>query len=546
MKTLDGCITQLKKYLASKSLKFFAKTYFKHYCKNSFAPFHLELFDYLTEITMQRGRQLAIAAPRGNAKSSIISLFYVLWCICFGHEKCIILFSSTRQQSERLLAHIKKEISSNEELKRDFPEVCEPPNPRWRNDEIITKNGINVVSSSFENEIRGYRYEEHRPGLIILDDVEAVESVRSQDQREKIYEWFQKVVLNLGSEQTNYIIAGTILHYDSLLAKLISEEDFPGWDKHLYKSVIRFSDRQDLWDRWEQIYRAKESYHGKGGPEAAKNFFEENKWDMLSGTKVLWPSRETYYDLMVMRAKKGTLSFESEKQNEPKDTSGLSVDMNKVVYWDDRYPTLEELQQFLGSRIVVLGTCDPSIGKSQKSDYSAIVTVFLDKSNNDIYVIDADVGRWKVNTLIERILLHHKNRRYIVFGYENNAAQEWLGEFIKKSSKLIPIEPITNLKPKEARIAKLIVYIELGKVKLSKRLGELVRELNHYPNASHDDALDALAMAIDLAESYPQYGIEKIKGIFDEIKNRGSSKKHKGIISYGGYSFDDPFGLLKV
>jgi len=121
MKTLDGCITQLKKYLASKSLKFFAKTYFKHYCKNSFAPFHLELFDYLTEITMQRGRQLAIAAPRGNAKSSIISLFYVLWCICFGHEKCMILFSSTRQQSERLLAHIKKKSAQMKNSRETFP-----------------------------------------------------------------------------------------------------------------------------------------------------------------------------------------------------------------------------------------------------------------------------------------------------------------------------------------------------------------------------------------------------------------------------------------
>jgi hypothetical protein len=78
MTNLARGIRQLKKDLAGRSLEFFATTYFGHYIECSFAPFHLELFEYLTEITFKRGRQLAIAAPRGNAKSSIVSLMYVL------------------------------------------------------------------------------------------------------------------------------------------------------------------------------------------------------------------------------------------------------------------------------------------------------------------------------------------------------------------------------------------------------------------------------------------------------------------------------------
>jgi predicted phage terminase large subunit-like protein len=529
--------------VACKNLQFFATTYFGHYCKCRFALFHLEIFDCLTEITLQRGSQIAIAAPRGNAKSSIVSLIYVLWCICYGYEQCIVIFSSTREQSEKLLAHIKDELSSNEELRRDFPEVCEPPNPRWRNDEIITKNRINVVSSSVGHGIRGIRHKENRPSLIILDDVEAIESIRSQDQREKIYDWFTKMVLNLGSESTNYIVVGTILHFDSLLAKLISEEEFPACKKMMYKSVVKFSDRQDLWDKWVQIYRGKVLYGEWAGPEAAEKFFDDNKADLLKGTEVLWPEKETYYDLMVMREQKGSLSFDSEKQNEPKDTTGLSVDMKKAVFWEDRHQTLEGLQAFLETRKVVFGACDPGVGKGKKSDYSAIVNVYLDYTSKDLYVVDADVGRWDVHTLVERICLHHKTRSFTSFIYEANAAQAWLGDMIRKELVAIPIKPVTNVAPKDARIMKLILLIEQGKVRLSRRLAELNRQLEQYPYGAHDDAVDALAMIIDDAENFSKYDPERMKKLLDTIYG-GSSKNPKRIILYGGRAVDDTFGLL--
>ncbi len=134
-------IINLKKELAKKNLLSFAKTYFKHYCKLDFAPFQVELLDYLQEATLKRGRQLAVAAPRGNAKSSLVSMIYVLWSVCYKYESYILIFSSTKDQSEKLLSHIKDELSTNEELKRDFPEVCELPNPRSPEHTIVFYKG---------------------------------------------------------------------------------------------------------------------------------------------------------------------------------------------------------------------------------------------------------------------------------------------------------------------------------------------------------------------------------------------------------------------
>jgi len=339
-------------------------------------------------------------------------------------------------------------------------------------------------------------------------------------------------------------VVGTILHFDSLLAKLISEDEFPGWEKKMYKSVIKFSDRPDLWDKWGQIFCNKDLYNEQPGPEAAKKFFEDNRDDMLRGTEVLWPEKETYYDLMVMREQKGSFSFDSEKQNEPKDSSGWSIDMNKVVFWEDRYQSLEGLQSFLGTRKVVLGACDPSVGKSKRSDYSAIVTVYLDNTSKDIYVVDAGVGRWDVNTLVQIICTHHKTRRFTTFIYEANAAQAWLGEIIKKEPVAIPIKPVTNVLPKEARIMRLKVYIEQGKIKLSQRLTELNRELEQYPNGKHDDAIDALAMIIDIAEDFSQCDPKQMKKLLD--KAIGSRKLPKGPILYGGERIYDSHSLFSI
>jgi predicted phage terminase large subunit-like protein len=437
------------------------------------------------------------------------------------------------------------------ELQRDFPEVCGPTKRRWRSNEIITKNDVNVRISSVTHGIRGIRHKAERPTLVILDDVESTESVRSQEAREKLCDWFSKDILNLGSEKTNYMVVGTILHFDSLLAALTSEdrEKFPGFKRRKYKSVISWAVNQTLWDKWSLIYYSKEYVDNKTGPEVALKFFEANKKAMLEGTKVLWPEKENYYDLMVIRAEKGDFSFASEKQNEPKNLSNLSLDMKQVIWWDKNSQTQDDLMAQLADRIIVLGAVDPSVGRSKRSDYSAIITAFLDSANKHIYVVGADIGRWDLKTLVKRICIHHKTHDYSGFVYESNAAQKWLGDALEVEPDSPPFKSVNNTQNKEARISKLILFIQQGKVKLSKRLTELNRQLSNFPSGAHDDGIDALAMLVDLADDFSEFSPEEIK---DVIKNmltpKYDPKKISMIHPISGKTikFPNPYGLLRI
>lgn len=58
----------------------------------------------------ERGERISLAAPRGHAKSTLVSLAYVLWCICLKKERFIVLGSNTASQANDLLTHIKTEL----------------------------------------------------------------------------------------------------------------------------------------------------------------------------------------------------------------------------------------------------------------------------------------------------------------------------------------------------------------------------------------------------------------------------------------------------
>lgn len=62
---------------------------------------------------------------------------------------------------------------------------------------------------------------ERRPDLIIMDDIENDEDVRSFEQRRKLSSWFFSAVSKAGDFYTDIVFIGTVLHKDSLLANLL-------------------------------------------------------------------------------------------------------------------------------------------------------------------------------------------------------------------------------------------------------------------------------------------------------------------------------------
>jgi predicted phage terminase large subunit-like protein len=519
-------IRECRREAARASIEAFARIYLGAHFSQPPSPMHCDLFAFLQAASTDRNARLAIAAPRGHAKSTVTSLAYILWSICFGFEPFIVLISNTADQASDLLAGVKAELESNPLLLEDFPEAAEPPGSkptpeRWRRTEIITRNAVRVIALGSGQRIRGRKHREHRPSLIILDDVENESEVLSADLRENRLSWFNKSVMKAGTTaKTNVVAVGTLLHFDSLLSRLVREpgtaEMIPGWTARKYRAVISWASRTELWEQWIAIYSFRAEHEGAGGAEAAKAFFDANREAMLDGSSVLWPERESYYQLMELRLREGEASFDSEKQNDPIDLKSCFFDPAKIHYWDDQYRSVEDLIRDLGSNSFIYGACDPSLGREGKSrDDTAIVTVLIHNPTGIMYVLDADIRKRKPLEIIHAIIEYNRVRQFEYFAMETNQFQEFLATELKRVSGQrgiqIPVFKINHSSDKLGRIQSLEPMITSGFLRFSKQHRQLIEQLRQFPKGAHDDGPDALEMAVQVCRR-PRPGIFWVEG----------------------------------
>ena len=501
---------RLRRDAGEKSLRAFAELYFPHYLKEKSCSFHYELYAMLEDMSRDDGCRLAVAAPRGIAKSVIAGLIYPLWRICYKKDKYILLLSDTSDQAENMLEHIKNELEAeaNKEFMAAFPEVCEigqkPKPERWTRSEIVTRNGILVTALGAGQKIRGRRNRDMRPTTIIVDDIENDENTQSEESRQKLFNWFTKAVLKAGYAKTGVIVIGTVQHYDSLLAKLIDENNMPGWEKRKYKSVIEWATRVNLWQRWKLIFNNKEQYYSSTGKEAARAFFIDNKADMLEGTKVLWEANKDYYSLMVMRESELEGSFDSEMQNEPVSSERSLYNPDEFRYYNSNYRSTEELLQWLGEHADIMGACDPATGEfSNRGDYTAIILAARDRRDGTIYIIEADIKRRTPSDTVNDILAYCKRYKIKKFGVEANYFQSVMVRDLENRVKQeglykTEIVPIKNTLNKRERIQSLHPLIKNGTIVFNKFHQALLDQFRYFPKGKYDDGPDATHMVVEV------------------------------------------------
>jgi predicted phage terminase large subunit-like protein len=501
----------LRKQLAAFDLAYFAQAYLPHYFKRESPEFHKEL-DHLwfasvmkeinpymsaKEINTLEGRFRAIAAPRGHAKSTNVTFKDTLHAIVYEYKHYVIILSDSSDQAEGFLSDIKTELEDNEAFAEDFGVL--KGNKVWKNNVILTSTDIKVDAIGSGKKIRGRRHRAWRPDLIVLDDIENDENVRTSDQRKKLENWYYKAVSKAGDTYTDIFYIGTILHFDSLLVKVLNN---PEYKNVVYRGIISEAVNQELWDVWESIYT---DLTNDDRQEDAKAFYEVNKEEMLEGTKVLWEEKLSYYKLMKLKVSEGEAAFNSEIQNNPVDPSTCTFNEEWLDFYDDAgRPILD----FSESQYVIVGSLDPSLGKTDKSDTSAIIVLMKDLNTGYMYVAEASIEKRKADVIIEDALESSKRMKrdhkkaYHMFGVETVQFQYFFKDVLAEKSRLcgeyLPIEEINSLQNKRIRIESLQPFIKNGYLKFSRRHKTLVKQILDYPHGN-DDGPDALEMAVRLA-----------------------------------------------
>jgi len=475
--------------LAEQSPIYFGRLYFPDFFRDPTPAFHWELIDLAHE--MERGRDergtlgCVVAAPRGHAKSSLLTFLVPLWWLVFQKKRFIVIVSDTATMAEGFVSDIKKQLEENEKLRADFGDLCGDTvigRPlKWASGDFTAAHKdasgrarfkTRVLARSTGAQFRGLRSGAHRPDAIICDDLENDEFVRTPEQRTKIWDWYTKAVLPaLDPDRGAIFVIGTILHFDSLLMKLLKLAQAEG----LY--------------RWK-IYRA-----------------------IRKTGRALWEGRFSLKRLDEIRRAIGSLAFNSEYLNNP-------IDEQARLYrpaWLRWYTGAElsydrETRRWMwrGEALDVYVGVDPAISEDEAADYFAIVVLGVARQSKSLVILYTWAARIDFPAQVQEVIRLDATWQPRGIGIEKNAYQRALPQQLLRESAKLTIKQLSNTAHKYTRILVASVPVENGQVYLRQALegepGELdelgtvrvhahmwplYEQMMQYPNSANDDVLDA-------------------------------------------------------
>jgi predicted phage terminase large subunit-like protein len=517
---LSGFQAYCRDYLAD-NLPRFARECLPELCRLPFSRLHASLFrrrraKTIRPLAERTGQLDVILAPRGAAKSSLMSLVFPLHALLFDSERYIILISATLHQATQRLANLRGLLTSSPLVRELFPERL--ARLRRGSSRVLELGEIRVEAFSAGSELRGITHGPWRPTWVILDDIERGDRVASATQRDALGDWFHQVVEPLGDRTTHIDLVGTLLHRDALPARLLQRPDVQG---HIFRSILTESDRPDLWAEWRARYA---DLSDADRLATARRFFETERPAMAARARVLWPAREDYYDLQQLRTRLGNAAFEQEKQNAPALGVGALFIPSQLHWFTlrekhlelDLPPAVSAITSTAPPRreladLQIYGFLDPALG-GKDGDYAAIATLGTDAAGY-FYLLDLWIERAGPARQIAVAFDLHARWHYNAFAVETVAFQKLLLEHFETERTRrraqsnagawdLPLYPFTPRGEKLARIAALEPLTRNGWLLFNHALPEtFTRQLSDFPRAQHDDGPDALAGAIHLAQS---------------------------------------------
>lgn len=435
--------------------------------------FHEEMWDMCTS----KNQFVAIAAPRGHAKSTSISLSYVLACVLFRERRFVLLVSDTEAQAAMFLGQIKQELQDNQDIIELFgikkDEKGEVKFDKDSETDIIVKftdgTKFRIIAKGSEQKLRGMLWDGARPDLIVCDDIENDEVVMNKERRNKFRRWVYGALLPCRSQHGIIRIVGTILHMDSFLEGLMPKEN----DKHtIHEDLKTYS--KGIGTQWRTIkYKAHNS----------------------DFTKVLWPSRRTPEEFRRIRQdyiERGLADvYSQEYLNIPIDESNTffrKADFNPMRE-DDRKKVLN---------YYIAG--DFAISEKEHADWTVMVVGGMDEAGI-LHIKNVIRDRMDGLQIVDTLLALQGVYNPIAIGIEDTQITKSLGPFINRAMiernifiNIIPLKP--SRQDKQTRARSMQARMRAGAVKFDKQAEwyqTYEDELMRFPRDKHDDQVDATA-----------------------------------------------------
>lgn len=440
-----------RRHLA-KTLTGFCLVYLSHYLDIEPASFHPELLETLGE---HKEKMIEIIGFRGSAKSTFGSLALPIWAALEYPDlyKFILPIADTGLQSAINIANIKNELENNELIKQDYGEIkgefvadwTLESEEEWQAKNMLLSNGVRILARSRGQKVRGLRHNQHRPKLIVVDDPEDLEWVRTKENRDKTERWLRGEVIPAIDELTGrLVVIGNQLHTDALMARLKRDKTFKQLDYPLVKN-------------------GKTTWLGK------------------------YPDQKA---LDAQRDKVGLNAYQREYLLKVIPEEGADVHEDWIKYYDKVPPEMESGLHGTG--------IDLAISKKETADYTSMVSgvSFVRDGIPKIYIKPNPINaRLSFHETIETTKAMGVTNPFALFFVEDVQYQRAAIEEMERA--LLPVIAMRAGADKRARLRAIAVYIQNGTIVFPRKgCEDLIIQLLGFGVEEHDDLVDAFVYLI--------------------------------------------------
>ena len=421
-----------------------------------------------------------LRVPRGHSKTTLANT-KILHAILEGQFRFPVYLSESANHAEKQLDFSKNELTTNAKIQQVWGQMKPVTGTGiWRQDEIELNNGTYCVAQGRGAQIRGKNFRSQRPDMILLDDVEDKESVKTEEQREKARDWLYSDVLPALPTDNPFApvwMLCTLLHSEALAVTI--EKD-PAWTVIKFGTTTKRSSlRGSLWP----LAKAK----------VDRDYASRQAVDQLG----------SYY-----------MEYEGKIRNE-------QTAIFKSSYFERAgfYKGLPD-----GEPVATGVAMDPAISAKRTADFAAIVAVSMGLRSGAIYVREA----WAKRGATPRELIDKFFELWVKYpdahmGVESIAYQAALVHLLREEmfrrKKYFEIFEITHSRTdgsKEERIRGILQpRYASGVMHHVERFQQLESQLKDFPNGKKD-LPDALSMAVTLLDPYAAAAADPEKDLGDD------------------------------
>lgn len=435
-------------------------------------PFHKECWELCTS----QEKYVAIAAPRGHAKSTAITLGYGLATLLFRERKFMLLVSDTESQASLFLGLFKQELQDNADLSDLFDiKKNDKGNVQFIKDsetDIIVEctdgHKFRVIAKGAEQKLRGLIWNGSRPDIILCDDMENDELVMNKERRDKMRRWFNGALLPSLADRGVVRMVGTILHSDSLLESIMPN---PSEKTTFTDGLKEYTTRRSMWKAVK--YRAH-------NPDF---------------TKLLWPSKKNpeYFKTLYEEAVKTGMTDTYSREY-------LNYPIDEAVSFFKRQDFLPRTKEDADKILNYYITADLAISEEEKADFSVFVVAGVDEDKK-LHIMNIIRERMDGREIVDTFLALQRAYDPVAFGVEDMQISKSIGPFLReemvKQNCFISLVQLKHGgKDKLTRARSIQARMRAHGVKFDKEedwFFAFEQECLTFPRGKHDDQVDAFA-----------------------------------------------------